>query len=141
MTGKSGRILALIEPFKGRQLDAHYLGYFDCFRRRLFFEAHEVLEELWLADRAGSNAGFYRGLIQLAGAFVHLQKGRLRPAAALLRLAEGNLMKYRPVHERLDVDGALAMIRRWLGRLEAGHFENNPLVLDLPPGLELMGGL
>jgi predicted metal-dependent hydrolase len=140
MAGKTRKILAWIEPFQGRELDARYLGYFDCFRRGLFFEAHEVLEDLWLADRAGPEAAFYKGLIQLAGAFVHLQKGRLRPAAALFRLAEANLKQYQPVHEQLDVDGALAMIRQWLGRLEAGRYEVNPLALDAPSGLELKGG-
>ena len=40
------------------------------------------------AQRHTPNDGFYKGLIQLAGAFVHLQKDRLRPAASLFRLAQ-----------------------------------------------------
>src|SRR2546428_12421059 len=84
MSRKSGRIAALIESGQGRDLDAHYLGYFDCFNRGLFYESHEVLEELWLADRRGRNGSFYKGLIPFAGAFVPLQKHtksrpRLRP--------------------------------------------------------------
>ena len=59
---------------QGQVLDAHYLGYFACFNRGWFYEAHDVLEELWLANRTGPNYAFYKGLIQLAGAFVHLQK-------------------------------------------------------------------
>ena len=77
---KSARIAAMIESFQGQELDAHYLGYFDCFNRQLFYEAHDVLEDLWLPDRHGVNGNFYKGLIQLAGAFVHLQKNRLRPS-------------------------------------------------------------
>src|SRR6201986_752708 len=125
MSKKSGAIAELIEQFKGRDLDAHYLGYFECFNRQLYFEAHDVLEELWLADRSGPNYSFYKGLIQLAGAFVHLQKNRLRPAAALFKLADANLGKYPDVHERLRVAGVRALIHEWLRRLEAGNFEIN----------------
>ena len=91
MSKKSAKIAALIESCRGEKLDAHYLGYFHCFNRGLFYEAHDVLEELWLPERTGPNGAFYKGLIQLAGAFVHLQKNRLRPAAALFKLAATNL--------------------------------------------------
>src|SRR5690242_1238657 len=77
VTRKRGKIAALIENCRGCDLDAHYLAYFECFNRQLFHESHDVLEELWLADKHGRNYSFYKGLIQLAGAFVHLQKNRL----------------------------------------------------------------
>jgi predicted metal-dependent hydrolase len=137
MSKKSGAIAELIEQFKGRDLDAHYLGYFECFNRRLYFEAHDVLEELWLADRTGPNYSFYKGLIQLAGAFVHLQKNRLRPSAALFKLADANLEKYPALHERLCVDTVRALIRDWQHRLEAGNFESNPLKPGNEPSLSL----
>ena len=47
-----------------------------------------------------ANYGFYKGLIQFAGAFVHLQKDRLRPAAALFKLSRSYLEKYPIHHER-----------------------------------------
>src|SRR6267142_3870231 len=93
----------MIESFRGQELDAHYLGFFDCFNRQLFYEAHDVLEELWLADRHGLNGAFFKGLIQLAGAFVHLQKNRLRPAAALFKLSRKYLGPYTGLHESLDM--------------------------------------
>jgi predicted metal-dependent hydrolase len=137
MSKKSGAIAELIEQFKGRDLDAHYFGYFECFNRRLYFEAHDVLEELWLAQRSGPNYAFYKGLIQLAGTFVHLQKNRLRPSAALFKLADTNLEKYPALHERLRVDNVRALIREWLLQLEAGNFERNPLVPGAEPELRL----
>jgi hypothetical protein len=76
-------------------------------------------------------------LIQFAGAFVHLQKNRLRPSAALFKLARTNLQKYPVVHEHLDVQGVLAMIEDWLGRLEGADFTVNPLVPDNAPKLAL----
>jgi predicted metal-dependent hydrolase len=137
MSKKSGAIAELIEQFKGRELDAHYLGYFECFNRRLYFEAHDVLEELWLAQRHGPNYSFYKGLIQLAGAFVHLQKNRLRPAAALFKLADANLEKYPAMHERLDVRKVRGLIGEWVRDLERGQFEINPLRPESGPKLSL----
>ena len=138
MSKKSGKILALIEQFRGQELDAHYLGYFACFNQQLFYEAHDVLEEIWLLDRQGPNGDFYKGLIQLAGAFVHLQKNRLKPATALFRLAEANLGKYPASHERLEIPGVLRVIQEWLQDLEAGDFQRNPLGTDRLPVLSLL---
>jgi predicted metal-dependent hydrolase len=117
MSHKSAKIAAIIETYQGHQLDAHYLGYFDCFNRQLFFEAHDVLEELWLADRHGPSGAFYKGLIQLAGAFVHLQKSRPGPAAALFKLARTNLQRYPATHYQLDLTMVRTLIEDWLAKL------------------------
>ena len=138
MTGKEARIAAAIARFQGRELDRRYLGYFDCFNRQLFYEAHEVLEPLWLAQRRGPDGAFYKGLIQLAAAFVHLAKNRLRPAAALFRLAGANLGQYSGTHEQLDVQAARSMIQEWLSKLEAAAFTVNPLEATRPPQLHLL---
>jgi predicted metal-dependent hydrolase len=45
----------MIESFQGQELDAHYLSFFACFNRQLFYEAHDVLEDLWLKDRHGAD--------------------------------------------------------------------------------------
>jgi predicted metal-dependent hydrolase len=138
MSKKSAMIAELIASCQGRELDAHYLGYFECFNQGLFYEAHDVLEELWLPNRNGSNGPFYKGLIQFAGAFVHLQKGRLQPAAALLRLAQANLQKYPATHERLEVNDVLASIGRWLERLETNGATRIPLTPETAPRLALL---
>ena len=138
MSRKSPRIAAAIEQFQGQKWDAHYLGFFDCFNRQLFYEAHDVLEELWLADRHGPDGAFYKGLIQLAGAFVHLQKERLRPSAALFKLARTNLEIYPKVHHALHRNDVLSMIESWLLSLEAGNFSENPLRSKPAPQLKLL---
>jgi predicted metal-dependent hydrolase len=134
---KSARIAAMIESFRGQELDPHYLGYFDCFNRGLFYEAHDVLEHLWLKDKHGPDGAFYKGLIQLAGAFVHLQKDRLRPAAALFKLAQANLEKYPREHEHLNLAAVATLIQKWLGSLESARFEENPLANENRPKLAL----
>jgi predicted metal-dependent hydrolase len=137
VTGKGLRIAAATARFQGRGLDAHYLGYFEFFNRRLFYEAHEVLEPLWLDRRQGAEAAFYKGLIQLAGAFVHLQRNRLRPAAALFRLAGANFERYPATHDLLDLEALRSTIQEWLSRLETTAFTTNPLDATPPPRLRL----
>ena len=138
MSKKSAKIAALIEQCRGRDLPAHYLGYFECFNRRLFYEAHDVLEELWLAEgKHGHNYGFYKGLIQFAGAFVHLQKGRLRPAAALFKLSRSYLEKFPAGHQRLDVTALIAIGIEWTEQLEQRDFSENPLEHRAAPLLKV----
>ena len=96
-----------------KEYDPRYLGYFACFNRQQFFEAHEMLETLWLPQQQGPNGSFYKGLIQLAGAFVHWQKNRPGPAGALFVLARTNLQKYPATYEGLNVKYVLAMIDEW----------------------------
>jgi len=119
MSKKSPAIAERIRAFAGGELDPHYAGYFDCFNRQLFYEAHDVLEELWLQDRKGPAGDFYKGLIQLAGAFVHVQKHRPQPAIALLNLAETNLQRYAPCYLRLDITLAQGLIDSWRDQIRA----------------------
>lgn len=137
MSKKSAKIAALIERCQGQSKDAHYLGYFECFNQQLFYEAHDVLEELWLSQRDGPNYAFYKGLIQLAGAFVHLQKDRLRPAAALLKLSRKYLAAYPALYEELDLEKTRRIIDDWLAKLEQASFEKNPLPENAPPQLKI----
>jgi len=135
---KSAKIAALIDNCRGKDLDPHYLGYFECFNQQLFYEAHDVLEELWLSQRHQPNDKFFKGLIQLAGAFVHLQKNRLKPAAALFKLARTNIATYPSLHERLDTIFVLKLIEEWIGGLEKTNFAENPLTPSRTPLLVLV---
>lgn len=127
----------MVESHRGQGVDPHFAGYFHCFNLQLFYEAHDVLENLWLADKHGTNGPFYKGLIQLAGAFVHLQKNRLRPAAALFKLARANLEKYPPRHDGLNLTAVHALIGLWLHELESNNFAINPLNATSAPRLVL----
>lgn len=135
---KSAKIAALIERHRGQELSPYYLGYFELFNAQLFYESHDVLEELWLPIRKEAGGDFYKGLIQLAGAFVHLQKNRLRPSAALFKLAQTNLKKYPSRHEQLNLSQLLDVIEEWLTRLESKDFSENPLVNSSAPKLSLI---
>lgn len=127
----------LAKQFATDGVDGRYAGYFALFNQQMFYEAHDILEDLWLPDRRGPNGDFYKGLIQLAGAFVHLQKGRLRPSGALFKLAQANFEKYPGVHERLNLAAVQLLIAGWLRRLEKDDYQVNPLAGAMVPQLAL----
>ncbi len=137
MIERQQRIARFVARHRGGPQAPHFVAFFDCFRAGMFFEAHEVLEVLWLPARGQPDGDFFQALIQLAGAFVHCQKGRLGPAAALFRLAAANLAAYPPGHRGLDVAGTRAQVASWLADLDTR--QHNPL-LDGPPRLTLLAG-
>jgi len=103
-THKSPKIDALLARYPELpDFNRHYVGYFRCFNEQLYYEAHDVLEEVWLPIRGQEQAKFYQGLIQMAGGFVHLQKNRLGPAARLFALALANFQDYPDHHAGIDL--------------------------------------
>ena len=137
MSNKGKRIAAMAGQFREGMLDPHYTGYFELFNQQKFYEAHDVLEHIWLKDKHGPNGAFHKGLIQLAGAFVHLQKNRPQPAASLFKLALANFEKYPSVHEHLNIQIAGELIRQWLAGLDPANFNGNPLTTANAPQLKL----
>ena len=77
-----------------------------------FWEAHEVLEGAW----RGGRSGFYKGLILLASAWVHVGRGNARGVAAQLRKAERELAPYAPAYLGQDVDRLIALARAGAAR-------------------------
>lgn len=80
------------------------------FNAGLFYECHESFEEIW-QDEQGPVRDLYKGLIQLAAAFVHISRGNHTGAERLTRTALGYLAPYRPAGamgfdvERICSDG------------------------------------
>ena len=64
------------------------------FNEGRFFECHEWLEEIWQEERGGVR-DLYKGLIQIAAAFVHWSRGNFVGADRLLRTGIGYLQPYR----------------------------------------------
>ena len=148
---KSDRISALVGrlgPGPATALDPHYTGYFTCFNAAQYYEAHDVLEHLWLQCRDG-NALFYKGLIQIAGAFVHLQKQyhhplhakhgrRLRPAVRLFQLGAKNLAPFAPRHLGLDVAALRLRCAQLAEEIIATDYTRNPWQPEHAPRIELI---
>jgi predicted metal-dependent hydrolase len=124
-----------------------YLAFFQCWNEQRYYEAHDVLEQLWLKTES-ADADFFKGLIQAAGAFVHLQKRfehpehakhsrRLPPAMRLFRLAERNLSAFRPRHHGLDVASLCQLLRAYADQIVASDYKINPWSPETAPKLEL----
>ena len=135
MKARKSNVESIAGAWSGRGWDPRYLGYFDCFNHQRFYEAHDVLEDLWLERRQAPEGDFYKALIQLAGAFVHLQKNRLEPAAALLRRARSYLRRYSTEEGGIAVEEVMDLAGWWLAELEGGRFQVNPLHRHPPPRL------
>ncbi|MBI3316428.1 MAG: DUF309 domain-containing protein [Candidatus Omnitrophica bacterium] len=118
---------------------AEYLEFIELFNREKFFEAHEVLELLWRREKGGvhrlikrqSAAGssgtvrsarrdFYHGLIQIAAACVHIQRGTPEGGKQLLTTSAKYLKPYLPIFMELNLEKLLAETRAAL--FEGGKF-------------------
>ena len=145
---KAEKIEGMLQGLAAREsgLDPRYEGYFTCFNSQRYFDAHDVLEHLWLRTRDGDHA-FYKGLIQFAGAFVHLQKqfqrpqhpkdlGRARPAVRLFQIAARNLAGYRPLHLRLDVERVWTLSTTMAAQITRAGYAN-PWTPESAPRLSL----
>ena len=145
---KGDRIEALAhELASGDEDDIYFRGYFLLFNRQEYYQAHDLLEHIWLRTE-GPEAAFYKGLIQLAGAFVHLQKQfrrplhptdgrRLHPAWRLFKLAKKNLKLFPSEYLGLKVDQVLDLCDSQIGALEDSHFRTNPWNPDQAPKLAM----
>ena len=133
-------------------LDQHpfYRAFFRCWNEQRYYEAHDVLEQLWLKINS-RDANYFKGLIQAAGAFVHLQKHfeqpahpkhgrRLQPAVRLFQLAEKNLAAYVPVCHSLDVAALLGLLRTEREKIVQSDFRMNPWSPEHAPKLKLLPG-
>jgi predicted metal-dependent hydrolase len=117
VNGKLDQFFFRIESHDREGIHPALLGFLECFNQQEYFEAHKVLEPTWLAQRGRAKEGFYKGLIQLAGAFVHLQANRFAPAAALLALAQRNLASCPRNQDGLAVDAIRDQIGACLGQM------------------------
>src|SRR5207248_10037247 len=125
-----------------------YRAFFHCWNEQRYYEAHDVLEQLWLKTKS-SDADYFKGLIQAAGAFVHLQKRfehpshakhskRLPPAVRLFRLAEKNLSRFGARRHGLDVAGFCQLLHEYAVRIVASDYKTNPWSPETAPKLNLL---
>ncbi len=124
-----------------------YVEYFRLFNAQAYYEAHDVLEHIWLGSD-GERYTFYKALIQFAGGYVHLQHHhrepehrihgrRLRPAARLFRRSAELLGNFSGQHEGIEIDEIVALALRMAESLEEAAFADNPWSPESPPRLAL----
>jgi predicted metal-dependent hydrolase len=91
-----------------------YIQFFQHYHQGEYWEAHEVLEELWQQDRTND---FYHGLIQIAAIMHQLVRGKVRGARKLSTSAIGYLTPYAPKHEGVEVGSILKWLQFCLQKL------------------------
>ena len=100
----------------------------DCFNRGEFFTCHELLEEI-LLEEPEEEKPFYQGLIQLAAAFHHHQRGNPAGLESLLRAGDEKLRLFPSTYHGVDLAALLAALTPWLNTLERRQPTNH---LQLP---------
>ncbi|MFZ1131207.1 MAG: DUF309 domain-containing protein [Terriglobales bacterium] len=103
----------------------------DLFNHARFFDAHEVLEDLWRAaprdPPSGPNSRLHlQGMIQLAVAFHHESIGNLVGARSVLARSLRNLAKADLSFPELDLDGLRAQLAFWREYLAGSAPRPNP---------------
>jgi hypothetical protein len=73
------------------------------FNHHLFFEVHEVLEARWMLE-TGEEKRFLQGLIQIAVAFYHRERGNLRGALSLLQDGLEKIASHRPAFLGVELE-------------------------------------
>lgn len=144
--GKQDRIAARTSTLKARGgYHPCYLEYFRLFNAQEYYEAHDVLEHIWLGSE-GERYIFYKALIQFAGGFVHLQHHhrepshrihgrRLRPAGRLFRRSVELLDGFPADYDGIALNDVIAVALQTAAELESSSFATNPWHPDRAPRL------
>jgi uncharacterized protein len=113
----------------------YFLAGIRHFNAREFWEAHEAWETIWLAAESNIEQ-FLQGLIQVAAAYHHIQRGTYRGA---IRLIDAGLKRLEPFPmrfcgiDRTIVEDAARRHRAWLAA--SGLAPDRPLSSDDYPKL------
>lgn len=89
------------------------------FNEKKFFDAHEVLEDVWRAAPAHEKK-FLQGLIQLAVALHHHSTGNHVGACSLMKRSARNLSAYPNLYGGIELGPLLQAITRCAEALSAG---------------------
>ncbi len=82
--------------------DPRYPCFISLFNETHFFEAHEVLEDLWMESQEPLKS-FYKGLIQVAVAFAHWKRMNHRGANQVGKRGMSILRNFLPRYENIQV--------------------------------------
>lgn len=128
----------------------YYRAFFRCWNEQRYYEAHDVLEQVWLQrTTTAEDAQYFKGLIQAAGAFVHLQKQfehpthpkhgrRLAPAVRLFQLAERNLAPLGGDRHDLDLVKFREMLAQYAKAIVDSDQRTNPWSPETAPRVSLL---
>jgi predicted metal-dependent hydrolase len=105
-----------------------------------YFEAHDVLEDLWM-ETVGEDRLFLQGLIQVSVGFYHLFNRNFVGAVSQFKKGLSKLENYLPHHRRVELDQFSEEVKSWKTIAERG-LNGEEVVLEpgKAPRLELTEG-
>lgn len=111
------------------------------FNEGRYFEQHETLEALWVAETEPVRY-LYQGILQIGVGLYHRSRGNHRGALALLTRGMRALEPFRPVCRGVDVEGLLDQAERCRAALTAlGPGRIHALDPALLPRVRLLPGV
>jgi hypothetical protein len=105
--------------------DPRWIRGVDLFNDEEFFEAHEVVEDLW-NETDGPEKEFLKGFIQAAVSLEHHRRGNVPGYRSVGSTAAGYLRRAAPDAGGLDVTGLLRDLEEFRGRVERGEAPRYP---------------
>ncbi len=101
------------------------------FNNGLFFECHEFLENVW-RTAPEAERGFYHGIILIAAAFYHHEKGNLHGTSVKFRQGLTYLRPYPPRYQGVRLDRWIQALAPWRERIEAGQISGALAPEEIP---------
>jgi predicted metal-dependent hydrolase len=98
----------------------------ELIRTGAFFPAHEELEDEWRVA-AADERDFLQGLVHVAVAWLHAERGNRNGCERQLAKAERRLAPYAPRHREVEVADLLRQIEEAQRRIAAGDLQLGPL--------------
>jgi hypothetical protein len=87
------------------------------FNARHFFACHEVLEDAW-REEGGPLRGLYQGLIKVAVAFYHAERGNFEGAHKVLKSGLPQLRPFQKSCTKISLNSLVPQLEEWLQRFE-----------------------
>ena len=91
----------------------------ELFNQGRFFDAHELLEDVWRAAPSDKKK-FFQGLVQVAVAFHHHSTGNVTGMRSVLRRALNNLSAASSDFAGIDLDSLRQTLSAWIDAAERG---------------------
>ena len=134
-----GPTVPLPEPFSPEEAvlvaDSRFEASVALFNQADWYACHDGFEELWHETQGESRAAL-QGILQIAVAHLHLERGNQRGATVLLGEGLGRLRRYGASHLGLDLE---ALRHSALARLTALQRGESLVALPLPRLIGIAG--
>ncbi len=101
----------------------------ELWNKELFYQAHEVLEDIWklFPKNDKYNRNCYQGLIRLAIAYNHYQKGNLQSSLRVLKMSYEQLLSCDKNFRGIDLQRIITYLEKNIQSME-----NDNNILEFP---------